>query len=335
MMGRKVRQAGPLPAVSREDLVPLDHFYRHLDRVLDLGFVHDLVGDAYAAGGRTSIDPVVFFKLQLVMFFEGIRSERLLMRLVADRLSIRWYLGYNLQEPVPDHSSLTRIRSRYGLAIFRRFFEAIVEQCQQAGLVWGRDWIAETGRQRREAHGRYLRTADIRISSTDPDATPLRLKGGGTHLGYQTHCVVDGGKRHIILGVLVTPGEVMENQPMLDLAWHVRFRWKLHPRQVTGDTKYGTEENIQGVEDMGIRAYMPLPDWEQNSAYFSASKFIYDAEQDHYVCPNGQVLRRTHTSEATQRVQYRALASVCRTCPLKAQCTPSETGQCARLGKTM
>jgi hypothetical protein len=112
---------------------------------------------------------------------------------------------------------------------------------------------------------------------------------------------------------------------MLDLAWHARFRWKLHPRQVTGDTKYGTEENIQGVEDMGIRAYMPLPDWEQNSPYFGASKFTYDAEQDHYVCPSGQVLRRTYTVQATQRVQYRALASICRTCPLRAQCTPSET----------
>ena len=258
------------------------------------------------------------------MFFEGIRSERLLMRLAADRLSIRWYLGYNLAECLPDHSSLTRIRARYGLDIFRRFFEAIVEQCQQAGLIWGRelyfdathvlanasldslahrfateartalethlaalfpdetahevqagvhegdhtpdtvaacaqdldaagpqelhaltslpqdlhetdwealtqanlarhDWIAEAGRQRREVHGRYLRTADIRISTTDPDATPLRLKAGGTNLGYQTHYVVDGGKRRIILGVLVTPGEVMENQPMLDLAWHVAF----------------------------------------------------------------------------------------------------------------
>ena len=73
------------------------------------------------------------------MFFEGIRSERLLMRTVADRLSVRWYVGYDLDEPLPDHSSLTRIRTRYGLAVFRRFFEAIVEQCQQAGLVWGRE----------------------------------------------------------------------------------------------------------------------------------------------------------------------------------------------------
>ena len=90
-----------------------------------------------------------------------------------------------------------------------------------------------------------------------------------------------------------------------------------------GDTKYGTAENIQGVEDMGIRAYMLLPDWEQNSAYFGASAFTYDAEKDHYVCPAGQVLRRTYLSEEGQRVQYRAQASTCCTCPLRAQCTPS------------
>jgi hypothetical protein len=63
-----------------------------------------------------------------------------------------------------------------------------------------------------------------------------------------------------ILGVLVAPGEVMENQPMIDLLWRVRFRWKLRPRQVTGDTKYGTIPNIRVVEGMGIRAYVPLPD---------------------------------------------------------------------------
>src|SRR5205823_8113499 len=56
-----------------------------------------------------------------------------------DRLSIRWFLGYDLGEPLPDHSSLTKIRTRYGLEVFRRFFEAIVEQCQDAGLVWGRE----------------------------------------------------------------------------------------------------------------------------------------------------------------------------------------------------
>src|SRR5947199_8832906 len=139
MMGMKERQFAPLIYVSLEELVPQDHFYRHLERTLDLSFVREFVQETYAHGGRPSIDPIVFFKLQLVMFFEVIRSERLLMRHAADRLSIRWFLGYDLGVPLPDHSSLTRIRTRYGLEVFRRFFEAIVEQCQEAGLVWGRE----------------------------------------------------------------------------------------------------------------------------------------------------------------------------------------------------
>src|SRR5207302_6999956 len=139
MMGFKERAFAPLVAVSLEELVPQDHFYRHLHKVLDLSFVYDLVRERYSVAGRPSIDPVVFFKLPLVMFFEDIRSERLLMRQVADRLSVRWYLGYVLNEPLPDHSSLTKIRNRYGVEVFRRFFDRIVEQCQEAGLVWGKE----------------------------------------------------------------------------------------------------------------------------------------------------------------------------------------------------
>src|SRR6187200_671072 len=126
-------------AVSLEALVPADHFYRHLEAKLDLSFVREWARELYAERGRPSIDPVIFFKLQLIMFFEGLRSERQLLRVAADRLSLRWYLGYDLTEALPDHSSLTRIRQRYGLAIFRRFFEAIVEQCRKAGLVWGKE----------------------------------------------------------------------------------------------------------------------------------------------------------------------------------------------------
>jgi transposase len=112
MMGTKERSFAPLIHVSLEDLVPADHFYRHLERILDLSFVREFVRETYAGGGRPSIDPIVFFKLQIVMFFEGIRSERQLMRHAADRLSVRWFVGYDLNEPLPDHSSLTRIRTR-------------------------------------------------------------------------------------------------------------------------------------------------------------------------------------------------------------------------------
>src|SRR5215207_6761546 len=139
MMGTKERAFAPLRNRSLEDLVPASHFYRHLEAKLDLGFVRDLVRDTYKERGRPSVDPTVFFRLQLVMFFEGLRSERELVRVAADRLSVRWYLGYDLDEGLPDHSSLTRIRQRYGLAVFRRFFEAIVEQCSEVGLVWGKE----------------------------------------------------------------------------------------------------------------------------------------------------------------------------------------------------
>src|SRR5688572_30489900 len=139
MMGTKVCLFGPLNKVSLEDLVPQDHFYRHVERSLDLAFVRDLVKSCYAPIGRPSVDPIVFFKLQLAMFFEGIRSERQLMEVAADRLSVRWYLGYDLHETLPDHSSLSKIRDRYGITIFRRFFDRIVEQCQQARLVWGKE----------------------------------------------------------------------------------------------------------------------------------------------------------------------------------------------------
>ena len=85
------------------------------------------------------------------MFFEGLRSERELVRVAADRLSVRWYLGYDLDEELPDHSSLTRIRARYGLTVFERFFERIVELCQQAGLVWGKELIVDATKVRANA----------------------------------------------------------------------------------------------------------------------------------------------------------------------------------------
>ena len=90
MMGIKERDFAPLENVSLEELVPQDNFYRRLEEKLDLSFVRELVRDRYASVGRSSVDPVVFFKLQLVLFFEDLRSERQLMEVAADRLSIRW-----------------------------------------------------------------------------------------------------------------------------------------------------------------------------------------------------------------------------------------------------
>jgi IS5 family transposase len=303
------------------------------------------------------------------MFFEDIRSERQLMEVATDRLSIRWFLGYDLTEPLPDHSSLTRIRERYGLEIFRRFFERIVELCVEAGLVWGKElyfdatkveanasfdsmgprlvavedlleehlagifpeetrsvdygdasqitaavvgptgqegqalsetnarlhrWIEEAGRQQREVvRWGYRRLADMQVSATDPDASPMHYKNkGASRLGYLTHYVVDGGKARVILDALVTPAEVTENLPMLELLFRSRFRWRLRPRSVTGDAAYGTTENVATIEKAGIRAYTALPNHEKRSSLFGKDAFAYDAEKDVYTCPQGEILRR-------------------------------------------
>ncbi len=403
MMGTKERAFAPLCNRSLEELVPVDSFYRVLEAKLDLDFVRDLVRDTYKECGRPSVDPRVFFKLQLVMFFEGLRSERELVRVAADRLSVRWYLGYDLNEELPDHSSLTRLRKRYGLAVFRRFFETIVERCREAGLVWGKelyfdatqvkanasldsiaprfaveahlgelftdeyadevaavegasqpielpvpitetqreqlahdneerhDWLARDGAPDRTIkRAGYQRRSDFEASTTDPDAALIALKKGGLHFGYHDHYAVDGGKARIILEVLVTPADVMESQPFLDMLWRACFRWQLRPDQVTGDTTYGTVENIVGVEDQKIRAYVPLPDFDQRTPFYGASRFTYDPEHDEYRCPEGQVLRRKTAKYTEGVVVYQAEAAVCNACPLKTACTESSHGRQVR-----
>src|SRR5215204_4571544 len=88
-------------AVSLEDLVPADNFYRHVEATLDLSFVRDWTRELYTERGRPSIDPVIYFKLQLIMFFEGIRSERKLVATASLNLAHRWYLATPSTKPCP------------------------------------------------------------------------------------------------------------------------------------------------------------------------------------------------------------------------------------------
>jgi hypothetical protein len=357
----------------------------------------------------------------LVLFFEGVRSERQLMRVVADRLSARWYVGYDLDEPLPDHSSLTRIRQRLGLPIFQRFFAHVVELCQQAGLVWGAELFFDGTKVRANADldslvprwyaaatahldtlfagdasgadapaaaadptppasphlpaatttlpdattpsslsfrgtaqaerdlaaanaaawklldtyrlnpdrppsGAYQRITDRRVSMTDPDAAPLRV-GGEPRLGYHDHYAVDGGKARIILGALVTPADVQDNQALLDLLDRTRFRYHLHVRRVVGDSKYATGENLRGLAERGITAYMPVVEYQQSSPFFRHSDFTYDAATDSYRCPNGATLTYRGNHYTTRVRSYTAPPSVCQPCPLRTRCTDSKGGR--------
>ena len=398
----KLRLLDQPVTISLEDLVPADHFYRHLDATLDLSFVRTWVQDCYAAGGRPSIDPVVFFKLQLILFFEGLRSERKLMETVALNLAHRWYLGYHLDEPLPDHSSLTRIRERLGLPLFERFFAHIVERCQQAGLVWGAElffdgtqvqanadydsliprWYIATKAHlgtlfaeaavpptqpdtvaadppmrlpfvgteeaehqlaaanaaawrllderrlapNRPPSGPYRRITDFRVSTTDPDAAPLR-SGSPPRLGYHDHYVVDGGRARIILAALVTPADVQDNQVMIDLFDRVRFRAHLHIRRAITDSKYATGENLRALAERGIRAYMPVTEYDRSSPYFHQADFTYDGKSDTYRCPQGQRLAFRGNNYVTGVRTYQAPTAACAACPVRERCTDSRQGR--------
>lgn len=151
--------------------------------------------------------------------------------------------------------------------------------------------------------------------------------GTETSLGYHDHYVVDGGKGRIILAALVTPADVMENVPLRDLLWRVCFRRKLRPRQVTGDTTYGTVENIVAVEDAGIQAFFPLPDFDRRTPFFGRDKFVFDAEADSCRCPDGQTLRFRKYKHTERTRVYQAPAALCDACQLKGQCTESAHGR--------
>jgi len=313
------------------------------------------------------------------MFFSGIRSERQLLEQAGYNLAMRWYAGYSLDEPLPDHSSLSKIRTRLGLPVFRRFFEVVTEQCVRAGLVRGDELIFDATKvcanaamdsliprlrllteehlaalepseepetlwgmndarwdlleecrldPDRPASEGYERKSDRQVSTTDPDAVAMKSKGERATLGYHNHYVIDGGKARIILNALVTPANVMENTPMLPLLRRAIFRWRVRPKQVVADTTYGTAENIRELEESGIRAYVPLPDWDQRTPYYGASLFTYDLEQDRYSCPQGATLRRRKANHTTRKIViYRADAAVCNACSVKGDCTASDHGR--------
>ena len=125
----------------------------------------------------------------------------------------------------------------------------------------------------------------------------------------------------------MTPGEVMENQPMLDLLWRSCFRWHLWPDQVTGDTTYGTADIILALEQQHILPYVPLPDFAERTGFFGQQAFRYEAERDVYICPNGAELVRLPSGDTEQFQQYQAKASICKACPLKARCTTNVRGR--------
>ena len=122
-----------------ESFIPSDHRLRKLNQVLDLSFIHEAVRDRYCQdNGRPSIDPEVVVRLFILQAIEGIRSVRELMNEVQVNLAYRWFIGYRVDEPLPDHSTLSRALDRFGDEVFNALFLQSLDQCRRSGLVEGR-----------------------------------------------------------------------------------------------------------------------------------------------------------------------------------------------------
>jgi transposase len=237
MTGKKKYEPKMLYSVTLDDLVPKDDFYRKLESILDLRFLYKEVRSLYGKTGKPSIDPVVFIKLLLYGYFEGIISDRQLERKASDSLSARYYLGYDLDEELPWHSTISRTRKLYDEKIFEKVFAVVLEQCIESGLVSGehqsidstlvkanasidslqrrvtitdlKKYVEQTKEENKpEEEKKSGKDKDDRpkqkktsnkeyVSKTDPDSK-IRKKGRfNTDLYYSTHYSVDS-KNNVI-----------------------------------------------------------------------------------------------------------------------------------------
>jgi transposase len=228
MQGLHVFEPKTRTVIDLESFMPDDHFLREVDRILDLTFVRRLTASCYAEGiGRPSIDPVVYFRMQLVAYLYGIDSQRRLCEEVHCNLAYRWFCRLSLEDKVPDHSSFSTIRDRYGEEIHEQVFTEIVKLCQQHGLVGETCSVMtdatliaadaaldslvhndpQQAREETEAlQGRTRATeapATRRISNqthtsrTDPDATLAQKRGSPRQLKYKVHQSIDADSRVI------------------------------------------------------------------------------------------------------------------------------------------
>ena len=154
--------------IDYQVFIPNDHMLRRIHNVLDLRFVKQLTQQFYSARqGRPSIDPEVFFRICILGYIYGIKSDRQLCDEIRMNIGYRWFVGLNLSDTVPDHSSLTRIRERLGVACFAVVFEQVVEQCRRAGLVDGKRIITDASLVEANASARKLERREQPVAVAD------------------------------------------------------------------------------------------------------------------------------------------------------------------------
>lgn len=343
MLGRKDRSQLELFITgSLRELVPDDHVLARVDRVLDLSWLHEEVADLYCIdNGRPGIDPEAAVRLMLAGFLLGIVHDRRLMREAQVNLAIRWFTGYALHETLPDHSTLTRIRQRWGAQRFRRIFERSVQACVAARIAKGEivhvdasliradvSWESLAARHVEavdEANGERVQASKAsrstgkfkKVCTTDPDAT-MATNGRNRRLepAYKQHAVVDD-LRGVVLDVEVTTGEVNEGQVIVERLDATMALTGTAIAIATADAGYAYGKVFGALERRGIDAVIPAKA-EPIRSKVPLRRFRYDARHDILKCPRGRVLRPTRRIEHGRFFYSRA--ADCAGCDIASLC---------------
>ena len=355
MQGLHVFDAQATTVIDLESFVHHDHFLRKVDRVLESAFVRDLTAACYAAGrGRPSIDPEVYFRMLLVAFLYDIRSDRQLCEDVYYNLAYRWFCRLSLQDRVPDHSSLSRIRDRYGEDIFEALFRSIVETCRKRGLVAPQCRVMtdatliaadaaldslvhnDPERARLEAESLQGRTKAIdppptrRISNqthrsrTDPDATLAQKRGSPQQLKYKVHQSAEAESR-VILDTHVTTGARHDNQPYLEQLQRIEERHRIAIHEVTADRGYGSAHIIRTLQEQGKRTFIPLWSGRVGNSKYLKGSLVYQKDHDRFRCPAGKYLTPTPAITENHK-RYVSLSSDCQACAQASTCPARTSG---------
>jgi transposase/uncharacterized protein (UPF0179 family) len=369
MMGRQERVQRKLfyTKLNPEQRVPKDHILRKVAKYIDFDFIYKEVKDNYGINGNVSVPPPILLKMMLLLIFYNVRSERELMSTIPVRLDWLWFLGYDLDDDTPNHSVLSKARSRWGVEAFRTFFENIVIQCVEAGLIDGSKIFTDASLVQADASNnsvvnqeslkRYLNKSYLEmeqrledpnnlslhdpgkqgsanrkhISTTDPDASVVRMGAGRSKLRYKIHRAVDE-KAEVITATEVTAGEVNEAHrltPLIDQ--HQRCTGKTVQTAVA-DSKYGTIDNYLACADRNIAPHFESLDKGQQGSgrrqgIFEPSEFVYNPEEDLFICPAGELLEPRKLKTSRNQIEYSVAAKTCRRCSLKPRCTRSKQGR--------
>jgi len=360
MLGKKVFSPKLMYNINLDLLVPEDDFYRKVESLLDLRFIYKLSKEKYGKSGNPSLDPVVFFKIMLYGYLENITSDRKLVRRISDSLSARLFIGYDLDEELPWHSTISRTRQHLGEDIFEEVFNYILKICVESGLVSGEHQSIDSTLVRSNAsmdslekkapiysieeYGEKLKENNeekterkpgkkqkekasnmTHRSKSDPDSRIAKKPGKPRDLYYKTHFTVDE-KHRIITDVLTTYANRHDSTDLLECVERSKNRIEesgLVIKEISADKGYYSGANLMGLENKEIIAYIPHQKHRNTEGGLDKENFEYDREKDCFICPAKKELTYSYTSKNGRR-SYFAKKSECTKCPMKSLCTKSE-----------